>query len=221
MGRHIPHLFVADPWNEDRIDLGHEARRHLERVLRIKAPAVMTYTNGAGLSGSGTFGGPSITRGSEELRERPSQLTVAVAPPKSSARLRFVVEKLAEIGVARLVWIDAEHTAGRPPRTEKASAWAIAALEQSRGAWLMEVEGPVSVSDVTRFGTPVFADQGGGSIRDIESISDPVLCVGPEGGFASDELPEKAFRLSLGSNVLRVETAAVVGAVMVIGRSPG
>ncbi len=221
MARHIPHLYLAGPWQENRIDVTLEVRRHLEKVLRINAPAEVTYTDGAGLTGSGSFDGASVGRGFEEMQQHRSGLTVAVAPPKNTARLRFVVEKLAEIGVNRLVWLTTEYAEGRPPRLDKAAAWAIAALEQSRGAWLMDIDGPVSISEVAQFGSPLFADQGGGPVGDFDLIPEPVLCVGPEGGFAPGELSEHGPRVNLGPTVLRVETAAVVGATMFLRRSPG
>ena len=212
----MPHLFVAAPWSEANVDLPRDMRRHLEKVLRLDAPAEVTYTDGLGTVGSGVFEGSSIKRGIEEQRPRPSRLTIAVAPPKNNARLRFVVEKLAEIGVERLVWLETEYGEGKPPRAEKALAWAIAALEQSRGAWLMDIVGFVPIAGIAELGTPLLADHGGERFAEIQPVSQPVLCIGPEGGFAIGELPDQAQRVSLGPTVLRVETAAVVGATILL-----
>ena len=219
MARHIPHLFVPGPWQDETVDLAAATCRHLEKVLRLQAPAQVTYTDGAGMVGSGTWTGSSLRRGAEEVLPRPSALVVAVAPPKNTARLRFIVEKLGEIGVKRLVWLITENTSGRTPQAEKTTSWAVGALEQSRGAWLLEIDGPVSIADLAGLGTPVFAEQHGASAADLETVTDPVLCIGPEGGFAPMEIPEDSLRLSLGATVLRVETAAVVGAARLTGLS--
>ncbi len=219
MARHIPHLYLASPWHEDRIDLNADARQHLEKVLRMQAPAPVTYTDGAGLVGEGIFEGRFILRGAEEKLKRVGALTVAVAPPKNKSRLRFVVEKLAEVGVERLVWLSTRHTEGKPPSHEKATAWADAALEQSRGAWRIEIVGPVSVEEIAEFGDLVIGDPGGGAVRGLQRGTDLVLCIGPEGGFADDEIPDGVTRVSFGPTVLRVETAAVVGAALLIDRS--
>jgi 16S rRNA (uracil1498-N3)-methyltransferase len=182
-------------------------------VLRIESAAV-TYTDGKGRMGSGTYAAGRIERGEEEVVAPPRLLTVAVAPPRESARVRFVVEKLAELGVSRLAWLMTEHTEGRAPRPEKAHAWAVGALEQSRASWLLEVVGPVRVADVSGLGTPVFAEGDGMAADALPPLTDPVVCIGPEGGFSAAEIPEGALRVQLGRTVLRVDTAAMSAAVL-------
>ncbi len=69
----------------------------------------------------------------------PVAVTLAVAPPHDKDRLRFMVEKLAELEVRRLAFLQARFGAGRLPDQSKATSWAIGALEQSQGGWLMEI----------------------------------------------------------------------------------
>ncbi len=66
-------------------------------------------------------------------------ITVAVAPPHDKDRLRFMVEKLAELEVSRITFLKTRFGAGRLPDLSKATAWAIGALEQSQGGWLPEI----------------------------------------------------------------------------------
>ena len=62
----------------------------------------------------------------------------------------------------------------------------------------------------------------GASAAALRPAPDRVLAVGPEGGFSAAE--ERLFvaagwqKLSLGPYVLRAETAAVVGAAVLVGR---
>lgn len=219
MAKRIPHVYVPGPYAPGRIGVVEGTRIHLEKVLRNSGPLEVSYTDGAGLVGSGVYSAGWIQRGRESIHERANPVTIAVAPPKNKSRARFVVEKLAEIGVARLLWLESARSEGRVPRVEKSASWAQAALEQSRGSWLMEVVGPVAVADIPRFGTVLLADRKGASINDIELPSDAVLCVGPEGGFAPDEFLESVVRIRLGRNVLRVETAALVGAALLTQKS--
>ena len=203
------------PERGDVLQVDDATRRHLEKVLRVDAAAPVTYTDGRGLFGSGVYTDGVITRGEEGHRPRPGGLVVAAAPPRDNARVRFLVEKLTELGVAELIWLDTAHREGRPPRPGKTSSWIQSAVEQSRGAWLMDIRGPIEIGDIAHLGTPVFAQAGGADIADLPTeTGDLVLCVGPEGGFAPGEVPATALRLGLGDNILRVETAAVVGAAL-------
>ncbi|HSO49781.1 MAG TPA: RsmE family RNA methyltransferase, partial [Acidimicrobiia bacterium] len=134
-------------------------------------------------------------------------LTLAVAPPASRDRCRFLVEKLSELGVARLVWLATSHGEGRSPHAGKTDLWAASALEQSRGGWLMEVGTDlVSWDDLDR--PLVVAVPGGGS--DVFEVR--TVAVGPEGGLDPAEIPADAASIDLGSTILRVETAAVIAA---------
>lgn len=101
--KHIPHLVVAAPWKDGDLRLSVVQWRHLTKVLRMKGGQQVTYTDGLGTVGAGVLGHQVIERGDEEYVERPASLTVAIAPPSNKDRQRFLVEKLAELGVARLV----------------------------------------------------------------------------------------------------------------------
>ena len=218
MPRHVPHLYLSGRWNHELIRVEEAVRHHLDKVLRMGAPSPVTYTDGAGRVGKGVYDRGFVRRGQEHTVERPLRLiNIAVAPPKNKGRIRFIVEKLAELGVDRLIWLETTRSEGRSPSREKSGAWARSALEQSQGAWLLEVVGPVLLSEVNHYGTPVFADRHGVEVAEIDDIVDPVLCVGPEGGFEPAEVPAEAIKVRLSPQILRVETAAVVGAVL-LGR---
>lgn len=192
-------------------------RRHLGKVLRLTAGAAITYTDGAGRFGEGRLEVAGIRRGAERIEpHRMDPVTVAVCPPKDSARVRFVVEKLAELGTDRLWWLHSERSEGRPPREEKAQAWAIAALEQSRGAWLLEISGPVTLEEVAATNGVLAAVPGGSPLREMTIVGPVVVCIGPEGGFAPEELPAEVQQVGLGFRVLRVETAALVAATLLV-----
>jgi len=215
--RHVPHLYLPGPWEAPELSLSDAHVRHLSSVLRLAAGVAVTYTDGAGSRGDGWFRGDRIERG-EELGSSPMspQVVVASAPPRTSARLRFLVEKLAELGVDRLIWLQTRLGEGRPPRIDKATAWAEAALEQSRGTWLMGLEGPVPLAQL---------DSSTLWVAERESEPPPsvvnggTLVIGPEAGFAEGEIPAAARRFSLGSRVLRVETAAIAGATVLLEKS--
>ena len=219
MARHTPHVYVPQPWRSGQIQLSEDATKHMEKVLRKTDLAAVTYTDGAGLVGSGVYARGWIERGTETVHEAPRcSVTIAVAPPKSTNRVRFIVEKLGELGTARLVWLQTAHTEGRPPRAEKAASWAQAALQQSQGAWLMETGEVMTLDELGKFGMVVVANRSGPGAGELECDSDIVLCIGPEGGFSPDEVPDDLLTLKLSERVLRIETAAVAGAALLINR---
>ena len=217
---HTPHVYVPAPWDGPDLAVGEEARHHLEKVLR-RTDGDISYTDGAGWVGSGTYAAGRIARGRESDVARPTPwLTLAVAAPTSTNRARMVVEKLAEVGVDRLMWLETAWSHGRPPRPSRTTSWAVAALEQSRGC--LAARG-------RRFDRP-----GGRCRRRDAAWSLPIravirlmrrsasrvggwltVVVGPEGGFAPDEVPAGMPRLSLGGRILRVETAAIVASGIV------
>lgn len=208
---HIPHLYLPGPWAEPTIRVGDEHRHHLEKVLRIDEGAPVTYTDGQGRLGSGVYSLGLVTRGDEGEASRPSDLIVVVAPPDNRDRARFLVEKLAEIGVAEVRFLQTRHGQGRPPKVERLRSWAVAGLEQSQGAWLTKTAGGlVTFSDLDQ--PYVVCDRGGS----VDPGSARTVVVGPEGGWAEGEIPKRAGRYHLGETVLRVETAALVAAARLI-----
>jgi 16S rRNA (uracil1498-N3)-methyltransferase len=213
--RHRPHVHVPAPWTSDVLTITAETRKHLAVALRYPPGEPVTYTEGAGTFGEGVWDGSVILRGPEREVESPEpSLALAVAPPKSKQRQRFVVEKLQELGVRRLIWIRTTRGQVKPPKHDRALAWAMGALEQSRGAWLMRID----VEDLSDVTDGVVADTDGRGtptgLRDRDSVT---VVVGAEGGLTEQELALFSESISIGETTLRTETAAVAVASIVLG----
>ncbi|CAN5785979.1 16S rRNA (uracil(1498)-N(3))-methyltransferase [soil metagenome] len=205
--KHIPHLYLPGPWEGETVEAGRNQVDHLSRVLRLEPGSEITYTDGAGTYGAGVWSGAEISRADEERRHRTSNLIVATAPPSNRDRVRFLIEKVAELGVERLLWLTTRHGVRRVPPLKRQRSWAISALEQSRGSWLMAVsDGFVDWDSLER---PLAVCVPGGFEAGAVFRT---IAVGPEGGFGDDEVPRDATPVSLGPTILRVETAAVVAA---------
>lgn len=215
---HRPHLYLPPPWNGPNVQLNNSQRHHLRLVLRLAEGELVTYTDGLGMTGSGQVSGDLVLRGDEQSHKPPRlRLTLAVAPPRDKDRTRFLVEKAAELEVTRLVWLETRFGQGHPPPPTKARAWAVAGLEQSRGAYLLEVEETMLRPDeLAAWGGEVwFADETGGAIPSPAPDAVTVV-IGPEGGWSPEELPDGAARFGLGRTILRVETAALAAAVLLL-----
>jgi 16S rRNA (uracil1498-N3)-methyltransferase len=163
--------------------------------------------------------------------ESSREVLLASAPPKGD-RLRWLVEKATELGVARLVLLKTQHTIVEPglSRLERIRATVIEACKQSGRNRLMAVEGPVEWQpflDMAVRGRPAFmADPSGDPVRraldSLDRDRPIVLAVGPEGGFTAAELEQGqaagAALVSLGARVLRIETAALALAALFVNR---
>lgn len=214
--RHRPHLLVEGPWEQSELNVSAETSRHLSTVLRIEDGASVTYSNGGGRWGRGLWTGSRIERGNEEnVRRSNPILTLAVAAPKPKDRQRFIVEKSQELGVKRLVWLATDHGEGRPVSDAKMQAWARGALEQSRGAWLMEIRTGVRLTGIP---DAVLLDpESSVALASLDPGPAITVAVGPEGGFSPAEVGAAAVLASIPTNVLRTDTAAIAAAAILLG----
>ncbi len=83
---------------------------------------------------------------------------------------------------------------------------------QSRRTWLPAIRSITSLEQVLAMPGVAIAEPGGSEINADHRI----VVIGPEGGFAPEELTKTVPTVSLGESILRAETAAIVaGALMV------
>ena len=217
----VAHLAVDDvtaPALDDR------SVHHLVHVLRAHPGEPVTVTDGRGgwracvatSDGLHPDGEPQV----EPADDPP--LTVAVAVPKAD-RPEWIVRKLTEIGVDRLVWLECRHSVVRWDATKahrmrvRFARVAVDASLQSRRVWFPVVGGPVPATQV--LGEAAVAEPGGRSI----GPRDRSVAIGPEGGWDQSELVIAPATVDLGPTVLRVETAALVAAAEMVrlrSRSP-
>ena len=154
--------------------------------------------------------------------QMPPDLWLLFAPIKK-ARTDFIVEKAAELGVARICPVQTEFTNAERIRRDRLQAHAIEAAEQCGGTFVPEVaeldrlgrvldrwpdERRLMFCDETLAGEATVLDTG-------EGRGAPwAILIGPEGGFSEAErkrlraLPF-AHAVSLGPRILRADTAAV------------
>jgi 16S rRNA (uracil1498-N3)-methyltransferase len=229
-----PHFFVspADVENGHAVLRGYEAR-HLVTVLRAAAGDAVSLSDGVGRCWQAR-----VLRATEaevtfrlgELRRVPRprpRLTVVHALPKGR-KLDAVVQRLAEIGVDRVVPVRSARSAVQltPDRAAKAVArWravALAAAKQSRRAWLLDVDdvGTLSAALAQAAHGVVLWEEATAPLRDVcppGDVDELVLGIGPEGGLTADEVAAAGLpTASLGETILRTDTAALVAASILL-----
>ena len=219
-GRPVPRLFVqARLGGGAALPLSAPQRHYLSHVMRLGQGDLLRLFNGrdgewlARLDASGATAVERLAPQPE--RDGPWLL---FAPPRRE-RLRMLVEKATELGVAVLAPVDTER--GRLSRVEagKMRLWAIEAAEQCGRPDVPECRDTVPLAAALeswpaerrlylcdRAASAGFASAAG--------ASSAAFLVGPEGGFGVAErdrllsLPG-IVPLSLGPRTLRVETAAM------------
>lgn len=210
------HVFVRDL---DALELADGDRHHLERVLRLRPGDELTASDGAGQWRRCRFGAPLEPIGAVERDEAAQpEITVAFALVKGE-RPEWVVQKLAEVGVDRIVPFTAERSVvqwddAKAARShERLVTVAREAAMQSRRSWLPALESISTFEAVAGRAGAVLADRGGRP----PTLRYPVVLVGPEGGWSERERGVGLPVLGLGPNVLRAETAAVVAGAALCG----
>jgi 16S rRNA (uracil1498-N3)-methyltransferase len=179
-------------------------------------------------------------------RESPFELTLVQCVPRGD-RMDFIVQKATELGVVRIVPVLSRRSVVRLDESQSVSkqahwrAVAVSACEQCGRNRVPSVAAPLALLNylgaLSPQGTPA-ADlrlvleperaqrtERGARPTDIASSqleSRAQIAIGPEGGFAPEELEAfdlSAFsRLSLGPRVLRTETAAIAAIVVLQSR---
>lgn len=225
-----------------RVTLSPQEGHHLRDVLRMEPGGRVELFDDGGSVGEGAIVSVAgdVVIDVERLQPRAEatlSLTIAAAVPKG-ARADWMVEKLSELGVDRFIPLAAERSVVVPEGRNKLERWrriAGEAAKQSRRRGVMDVSDVSSVSTVLNGAETgwvcatempavevmIAADRLRQRAESPDRALDLLICVGPEGGWTPAEID--AFRargltaITLGTTILRVETAAVAVAAMVAG----
>lgn len=208
---------------------GEEAR-HALRVKRARPGEPVEVLDGAGRRGVGAVAGVADNRRwcdvalDNVCTEAPigPRLEVWSAAPKGD-RLETMVDQLSQAGANAWVPIvsaltERELTDRRAERLERV---ARESMKQCGRAWVLELGGPAPAESAWSGGWAMVlvADASGEPLGALPADGTLRFVVGPEGGWTKDELAAAraagASVVSLGPHVMRIGTAAVVGAGVV------
>jgi len=221
-----PRLFVPDALRTGAEIVPSAAQaHHLGTVLRARPGAAVRLFNGR----DGEVLAHIITLKrdqarllvAEQLRPQAVEgdLWLAFAPLKRDMT-DLVAQKATELGAAAILPVFTARTNAGRVNTDRLRAIAVEASEQCERLTVPRVGEPVRLADLLAAwpaGRPLFA-----AIERADAPPPPAqfaaaaLLVGPEGGFAPDELEllrrhADVRAVSLGPRVLRAETACIVG----------
>ncbi len=217
--------------------LGEDAARHI-KVRRLEIGAEVGVRDGEGTVAHGVLvrlarhaAHVDITQVERVVQPSPVHLLVPVA---DRDRLLWLAEKAAELACTSWRPVLWKRSRSVSPRGEgvtfqaKVRARMASALAQSQGAWLPQLfpEAPIERAiQAAPDGGRLVLDAAGAPMAGADAALDVrplTIAVGPEGGFEADELEmlrEAGFLpVSLGSTILRFETAATVALGIVRAR---
>lgn len=197
---------------------------HALHVLRLQIGAQMLVSNGLG-----TIWTAEVTEVSRNtlhyqcleslmhLETTPFNTSVACGILGAVHRMETMVEKLVEIGVKDIYFYSSARTGKHKGSIKRLEKVAIAALKQSRKAFLptihlTTVEGLLQVKSPQKL-LASCVEPSPPHLQNIQSRNENLVVIGPEGDFTTQELDDfehNGFTLcSLGSERLRSETASV------------
>jgi 16S rRNA (uracil1498-N3)-methyltransferase len=227
--------WIADEVSADQAALTGAHANHLIRVLRVRIGQEFDIAAGSAVRRGRVV---SVAEGRVEFElgeEIPTlvaaNITLLLAIFKFD-RMEWAIEKCTELGVRKIVPViarrtDAHLAAASAKRTERWRRIALQASEQSRRS------SPPEIADVIKLRNSMdlpgdvrivlSESEQQTQLRDLlgnRAAGDILLAMGPEGGWAEDELrgfQEQGWTsASLGPTILRAETAAIAATAIVI-----
>ncbi|MGL6097502.1 MAG: RsmE family RNA methyltransferase, partial [Fimbriiglobus sp.] len=225
-------FFTPQPLAPGEVVLDGPEAHHLAAVRRFGPGDCVTLFNGDGFEypaeviSAAKKSAVLMVRSADAVsREVGFPLVVAAALPKGD-RADFLVEKLTELGATRFVSLTTARSVVNPKgaKVEKFGRAVIEASKQCGRNTLMAVDPPAAwAAFAGRADLPptrlILHTEGGIPAREIprEAVrAGVVFAVGPEGGFAPEEVAAATAAgwqaVTFGPRVLRVETAATPAA---------
>ncbi|MDN5568278.1 MAG: 16S rRNA (uracil(1498)-N(3))-methyltransferase [Paracoccus sp. (in: a-proteobacteria)] len=220
-------LYIDHPLGAGQpVPLDAAQAHYLSGVMRLKSGDRIRVFNGcdgewlAGIDQASKRGGTVIPVEPSGPQKNPPDLWLCFAPIKK-ARTDFIVEKAAEMGAARILPVQTDHTNSERIRQDRLQAHAVEAAEQCGGTFVPQVHDLTPLSRLLDGWDParriLWADEAlAGPAQTLAGLQGGswAILIGPEGGFSETErtrLRQSPFvtPVSLGPRILRADTAAV------------
>jgi 16S rRNA (uracil1498-N3)-methyltransferase len=227
--------WIAEEFSGSRAVLTGDHADHLVRVLRARVGQEFDIATGAVVRRGRILtveeGRVEFELGEEVPAEPVTNVTLLLGIFKFD-RMEWAIEKCTELGVSRIVPLiarrtDAHLASAAAKRAERWRRIALQAAEQSRRATPPEIAAPIKLQEAANLTGAmriVLAESEQQTmLSDVlaaHSGGETLLAIGPEGGWADDEL-QLFLRAgwtsaSLGPTILRAETAAIAAAAVVV-----
>lgn len=222
----------------DRLEITGDEFNHLVHVMRKTVGDDIRVVDGEGnaydvtLTGvkKGTAVG-TIKSSYRHHNEPEREVHLAAAVLKNPAKFDFLVEKVSEIGVLRIIPLVTERTIPHHAKGDRWQKLALAAMKQCGRSILPTVGELQTMADVLAsvrsYDVAMVCHESSDISQTITNLLQTtskrrsvLILIGPEGGFSAQEveacITAGCSVVSLGPRRLRTETAAIVAAGLVL-----
>ena len=226
-------IFLSERLEENnKIALSKDQSHYISNVMRLKSGDELLLFNGIDGEFLGKVAGSEKKQtiiqvhAKQRDQSKPSNISLAFCPLKGQ-RLDFLIQKCTEVGLKSFIPVISDHTIVRNVNENRLKKIIIESSEQSDQLNIPQVVSALNLEeflhslkkeDVVLFGD--ISSKNNDLTQLIEDKSkNYILFVGPEGDFSPKEreiiLKNDKFKsFSLGKNILRSETAAMAGLVL-------
>ncbi|PSH05367.1 MAG: 16S rRNA methyltransferase [Acidobacteria bacterium] len=225
--------WIADEFSNDHASLLGQNAAHLARVLRARVGQEFDIVCGETVR-VGSIASVSDERVEFSLGEAVSEASereiVLVAAIYKFDRMEWAIEKCTELGVTRIIPVIARRTdshlaTAAAKRVERWRRIVHEAAQQSRRLRSPQIDEAVKLKSALMLDAPtrLLLNENERSENLCEALTEasaPIaIAVGPEGGWTEEELTQFAGAgwrsITLGSQILRAETAAIAALAVV------
>ena len=238
-------FFVDDPgaFSDRSVVITGQDVNHVKNVLRLKENDELIVSDGRGRDYHCRISGitneevvADICDICDNFSELSTEITLFQGFPKGD-KMELIIQKTVELGVTRIVPVMTKRTVVKlddkkaKKKTERYNMIAESAAKQSGRGMIPEVTMPVSFAEAVSMAEKLdmniipYEEAEGveysrNIIKSIKGKKSLGIFIGPEGGFAREEVEKAldagALAITLGHRILRTETAgmAVISIIM-------
>jgi 16S rRNA (uracil1498-N3)-methyltransferase len=227
-------LFYSTDISDGKINLSKSEYHHCVKVLRKSINDIVMVIDGMGnlyttrlidLNAKKSI--LEITDTQKDYGKRENYLHIAIAPTKSMDRLEWFLEKVVEIGIDEITFIQCKNSERTKIKMERCDKIIMSATKQSLKAFLPTLNPLVKFEQFINENHSETANSIAylGSKKSVflsdchNNKQSHLVCIGPEGDFSPAEVQmaiNNRFQcISLGNSRLRTETAGVVVSTLI------
>lgn len=228
----------------NKITITGDDLNHIKNVMRMKVGDILTVCDGKKTDYTCTI--DEINNKSvilhaiyktKNTNEPNINLSLYAGLPKSSKKMELIIQKTVELGVDEITFVQTNYSvkklrdyADRESRLERFTKISKAAAMQSKRGiiptvWVAHFDDVIEAICTTEvLCIALYEAEDENNLKNVlqsnKHFEKIVLFTGPEGGFSKEEIQEAKklgiITASLGSRILKAETAAIVGTAIIM-----